>query len=283
LANFKLSSDGNGGTLIIDPPVTNIVDGNGSSANARNAGFAVTAANWPNGEAASISSVTVGPVIATEKEVSIEDAGSIIPNFAVSISVTAADAHIAGSVGAAAPSLTITPEDRNSGAANRPNSITTGGVSTNNGVSPPMTMVVASSQFGRDDAATDQHQALFRAADDGRANGVAREIVSPHDVIRAIDDGEIAIKRADANTNRAGLGNRVWLFDDAEGTFVPPAPEPLTIVIDREHSKTPSTEVAESLELAATAAMVSARPIWLSAVRQFGRKAARVVSWEANE
>ncbi len=112
---------------------------------------------------------------------------------------------------------------------------------------------------------------------------VAREIVSADDVIRAIKTGDIAIKRTDGNANRSGLPSRAWLFDDAEGTFVPPAPEPLTIVIDRGHAKTSSGEVAENLELAATAAIVSAKPSWLSIMRQFGRKAARVVSWEANE
>jgi Tryptophan-rich Synechocystis species C-terminal domain len=281
LANFILSSDGSGGTLIIDPPVNNTVGGI-SSANTQNPGL--TAANGPNGGAGSIGNVTIGPVVATESEASM--GGSAIQSSVASISVTATDAHSAYSAGATAQSLTLTLEARNPAAATKPASVTTAAVGTTKraALSQMTTEFAApSSQFSGDDAATGRQQQLVQFADDGRTNGVAREIVTPHDVIRAIDDSQIAIKRTDANANRAGLPSRAWLFDDAEGTFVPPAPEPLTIVIDRAHAKSASGEATENLELAATAAIVSAKPSWMSIMRQFGRKAARVVSWESNE
>ena len=280
LANFKLSNDGSGGTLIIDPPVSNIVGSGGSSAGAQNQRFAAVAPNLPNGGAGSIGIVAIGPGMATEREVAVE--GVAIQNSGGSINVTVAATHTTSANGEAAQPLTLTLEDRNSSAANRSMSITTGGVQSINQVLSPMTGTFASSSQSAADE-TEQGQPVFQSTDNGHANGVAREIVSPHDVIRAIDDGDIAIKRNDANATRAGARHRVWIFDDAAGSFVPPAPEPLTIVIDREHAKAPATEVAQSLELAATAAMVSAKPSWLSFVREFGRKAARVMSREANE
>ena len=59
---------------------------------------------------------------------------------------------------------------------------------------------------------------------------------------------------------------------------MPPSAEQLTIVIDRDQGHTPPpVQSAEALGLVATAAMVTAEPTWLGALRQFGRKAARVV------
>jgi hypothetical protein len=116
-------------------------------------------------------------------------------------------------------------------------------------------------------------------------SAVAREIVSPDDVIRAIKSGEIAIKRTDAAAadrtafDRNALAGRVWLFDEAQGAFVPPSTEQLTIVIDRDEAHTPPLlQSAEELGLIATAAMVTAEPTWLGALRQFGRKAVRAVT-----
>jgi hypothetical protein len=106
---------------------------------------------------------------------------------------------------------------------------------------------------------------------------VAREVVSAADVIRAIKSGDIAIKHADAAADRMALRNRLWLFDDAEGTFIPPAPEPLTIVIDRVDRPAVPGHTAETVGLVATAAMISTESSWLGALREFGRKAARVV------
>jgi hypothetical protein len=110
---------------------------------------------------------------------------------------------------------------------------------------------------------------------------VAREVVSAHDVIRAIKTGDIAIKRADAELDRIAFANRVWLFDDAEGAFVAPAPEALTIVIDRGDTPALPMRAAATVGLIATAALISTEPPWLGVLREFGRKAARVVQQRA--
>jgi hypothetical protein len=122
-------------------------------------------------------------------------------------------------------------------------------------------------------------QLICNAARDGNlgaVHAVAREIVSPHSVIRAINESEIAIKHA-AAAGQSALGGQVWLFDETEGTFVAPNPEPVKIVID--HNQVPETQSDEALNLIAAAAMVStvSESSWLGALRKFGRKAARAV------
>ncbi len=109
------------------------------------------------------------------------------------------------------------------------------------------------------------------------SNAIAREVVSADDIIRAIKASDISIRRGDAVTDRAPLTGQVWLFDEAEGTFVPPEPEPLTIVLERGETKSGLGQRVEALGLLATAAMVSTESSWLDSLRQFGRKAARVV------
>jgi hypothetical protein len=103
-------------------------------------------------------------------------------------------------------------------------------------------------------------------------NAIAREVVSPDEIIRAINGGNIAIKFAGATGNGTASERQIWLFDDAKGAFVPPAPEPLTIVIDHDDAS-PKKPVEEATGLLATAAMVSTEPTWLGALRQFRRKA----------
>jgi hypothetical protein len=62
------------------------------------------------------------------------------------------------------------------------------------------------------------------------AAAVAREVVSPDDLILAIRKGDIALK-IDAP---AGAGPQLspWLFDEERGTFEAPMPERLTIFVD---------------------------------------------------
>jgi hypothetical protein len=107
------------------------------------------------------------------------------------------------------------------------------------------------------------------------AVAVDREILSPRDVIRAIDDGGIAIKVSDGRGNAAD--RQVWLFDDAQGTFVPPKSEAFTIVLD--HDQRPSPLPADhASELLATATVIVATgPAWFGVLREFGRKAVRAV------
>jgi hypothetical protein len=111
---------------------------------------------------------------------------------------------------------------------------------------------------------------------------VVREVVSPHDLIRAINSGDIAIKVGDADSRGAALDRQIWLFDDAEGDFVAADPEPLTIVIDHAHVPAASTPSEHTLGFVTTATMVAAAgPSWLGTLREFGRKAARVVQQRA--
>jgi hypothetical protein len=124
----------------------------------------------------------------------------------------------------------------------------------------------------------DMLPAIGYAAADGNmtsTTAVAREIVSPHDLIRAINEGEIAIKHA-AAPDQSALSGQVWLFDETDGTFVAPAPEPVKIVLDR--GPMPETQSEQALGLVATAVVVSSgESSWLGALREFGRKAARAV------
>ena len=84
-------------------------------------------------------------------------------------------------------------------------------------------------------------------------NAVSHEAISPDDLIRGIKDTGIAIKVGET-------APRLWLFDDGEGAFVPPASEPLTIVIDGGHKPASSLPTVEAAGLVATAAMVSSEP-----------------------
>jgi hypothetical protein len=107
-------------------------------------------------------------------------------------------------------------------------------------------------------------------------NAIAREVVSPNDLISAIKGGNIAIRFGSDESIAAE--RQIWLFDEAQGAFVAPAPKPLTIVLD---SGRPALSQAQSFDesvgLLATAAMVSQEPLWLGALRQFGRKTAQAI------
>ena len=169
-------------------------------------------------------------------------------------------------------------------------SVSSGDLRTNGAAQKPVAITSGGSATAAAAAAAEVDGGVSAVARNSAAatNAVAREIVSPDDVIRAIKSGEIAIKHTDGAADRNSLAGRVWLFDEAQGSFVPPSAEQLTIVIDRDHGHSPppvpSAEAlgaealgAEALGLIATAAMVTAEPTWLGTLRQFGRKAARVV------
>jgi hypothetical protein len=114
------------------------------------------------------------------------------------------------------------------------------------------------------------------------ANAVDREIVSPHNLIRAINGSNIAIKVGDAAGRGTASDRQVWLFDDVEGSFVAPETAPLTIVIDPVDVPHPPTQSEHTLGLVATATMVAAAgPSWLGMLREFGRKAACAVQQRA--
>jgi hypothetical protein len=98
---------------------------------------------------------------------------------------------------------------------------------------------------------------------------VAREIVSPGDIIRAIRNSEIAIKVSDPGAS----GNRIWLFDETEGAFVARDPERMTIVIDGGDAPRQLEQSFGQVETPAAPAALELS--WLGALRHFGREAAR--------
>jgi hypothetical protein len=136
--------------------------------------------------------------------------------------------------------------------------------------------------------------------DGGITSGVAREVVSASDIIRAIKTSDIAIRYGEAPAAAAG---QVWLFDEAQGAFVAPDPEPLTIRLERHGRDTADTvdgvhgrrggpvltadamtadamtadAMTDTLALAVAAPIIAAESSWFGTLRQFGRKAARVV------
>jgi hypothetical protein len=59
---------------------------------------------------------------------------------------------------------------------------------------------------------------------------IAREIVSPDDVILAIREGDISLKSDSLQSSSSERSP--WLFDEDRGTFEAPTPESLTIFVD---------------------------------------------------
>jgi hypothetical protein len=282
-SNFTLSRDSSGGTIVIDPPAASASVG-GSVANAGPVGGIPS----PH-DASGVGSVTLTAAAAAEQS-------SAGPRFNLDVNALAlgqagAAVPAAAHAGAVPTRVTVSISDvPTNGQSAQPLAITSGGSAT----------VVATAPSDIDGGVA----AVARAGNSAAAtNAVAREIVSPDDVIRAIKSGEIAIKHTDGAADRNGLAGRVWLFDEAQGSFVPPSAEQLTIVIDRDHGQAPPLAQpakalgaealgaealgaealgaealgAKALGLVAAAAMITAEPTWLGTLRQFGRKAVRVV------
>jgi hypothetical protein len=278
-SNFTLSRDSSGGTIVIDPPAASASVGGatavgGSVANA----VPVGGISSPH-DASGVGSVTLTAAAAAEQS-------SAGPRFNLDVNALAlgqagAAVPAAAHAGAVPTRVTVSISDvPTNGQSAQPLAITSGGSAT----------VVATAPSDIDGGVA----AVARAGNSAAAtSAVAREIVSPDDVIRAIKSGEIAIKHTDGAADRNGLAGRVWLFDEAQGSFVPPSAEQLTIVIDRDHGQAPPLAQpakalgaealgakalgAEALGLVAAAAMITAEPTWLGTLRQFGRKAVRVV------
>jgi hypothetical protein len=270
-SNFTLSPDTGTGTIVIDPPAAQASAGGAASSNGSQANAApVGATAASHGGANGVGAVSLTPAAAAAEPGPAGSRFNLDVN-ALALGHTEAAIPAAASTSAAPNVVSVSSGDlRTNGAAQKPVAITSGGSAT-----------AAAAAAAEVDGGV---SAVARARNSAAAtNAVAREIVSPDDVIRAIKSGEIAIKHTDGAADRNSLAGRVWLFDEAQGSFVPPSAEQLTIVIDRDHGHSPppvpSAEAlgAEALGLIATAAMVTAEPTWLGTLRQFGRKAARVV------
>jgi hypothetical protein len=93
---------------------------------------------------------------------------------------------------------------------------------------------------------------------------IAREIVSPDDLIRAIRKGDIAFK-IEAPATKPAVGSP-WLFDEVHGTFEAPRAEQLTIVIDSDDDDA-FAQTDHSATMPVFAGEVVADRSWLDAIR----------------
>jgi Ca2+-binding RTX toxin-like protein len=121
------------------------------------------------------------------------------------------------------------------------------------------------------------------AIDPGAAHpgvpAIAREMVSPRDIIRAIRESQIAIKVSHAG-EAIESGRRIWMFDETQGAFVAREPERMTILIDGRHSPDAAHHAAAEQTLdqpddAANAAAAPPQASWFGTLRHLGRAAAR--------
>jgi hypothetical protein len=245
-STFTLSSDGGVGTFVVDPPLAQGVAGGVSS--------------FDNSAAKASSAASLPP-----QSGSLAAAVAAMPIQSALASTQAGNPAIVANVN---PARTVDPMLQTPVAA------------------APMQMAPASTTAHRAD-----QQAIDPALDFGSAaaasatatgvavagNAVAREIVTPAELIRAIKTSEIAIKRVDPAAEGV-QASRVWLFDEAQGTFVAPEPEPFTIMLDRDENAATPSRAVEAVGLVATAAMVATEPSWLGTLRQYGRKVAAAVT-----
>ena len=251
-STFTLSPDAGVGTNVIDPPMTQTAATGGSS--------------FDGSSAKGMSAVSMPP------EYGVLASGETKPSAATFVqSFDAAAANGSSLIASINP---LTPQPLAQAAAG---SHATSSASNNVGLASAGRSIETRRSF--DPASNVAVVARVSGAEAGPSTraAVAREIVSAEDVIRAIKSGDIAIKRVDAATEANNAGGRVWLFDDVEGTFVAPEPEPLTIVVERHENPASRERPAETLGLLATAAMISTEPSWLGTLRQYGRKVAQVV------
>jgi hypothetical protein len=256
-SSFTLSPDGGGGTIVIDPPLAH----------------AATVAASSGGGVERASGTSLLPQHQAPGQASSDAAGA--PNNALTHEAGATRISVApiSATTTATQFDTTTADYRTSrehpvapGAAiGRPGTAGDRPISSNAGTT--------SHGIGSLGGALISHASGENAAP---INAIAREVVSPNDLISAIKGGNIAIRFG--GDEGIAAERQIWLFDDAQGAFVAPASKPLTIVLD--HDRAPLSQ-AQSLDvsvgLLATAAMVSQEPLWLGALRQFGRKAARAI------
>jgi hypothetical protein len=283
-STFTLSSDGHGGIFVIDPPIGQALSGGVLISNDAVSSGAQTLKIMAQ-ESASGSVESFAPVVVNALNGQGGAGGqlNVDPN---SIGRTITQSYNV-------PPPASVPSDAN-GDKTQSVAVTIARPATDYRLAMPSGLA-ASPVVGSDSDGTGDHvvypgaeiasafdaapAADSAAAEDDGVPTLAREIVSPRDLIRAVNDSNIAIKVGDGVGERAY--RRVWLFDDAGGTFVAPDPEPLTIVIDRAEVPVSPTHPEHSLGIVTAAAVVAAGPSWLGVLRQFGRKAALAVQQRA--
>jgi FG-GAP-like repeat/RTX calcium-binding nonapeptide repeat (4 copies) len=226
LANFIASSDGRGGTLLVDPPIGD-------------------AASMP--EAASVSLTPVAATADTPAAVQAEQA--------TVVSVTAASIEL--------PTMSTVPAPVALPAIPDSAAIVSG-----MGLAGGSMFVQASGGLGTRPVETRDDVVL--PLTEVPQTAIAREVVSPDDLILAIRKGDIAFKidppagqaSADARAERAP-----WLFDNERGTFAAPEPEQLTIVVDGHDDGLVPGDDAGSAPVVASEAVVLPEQTWFGAIK----------------
>ena len=254
-ATFSLSSDGHGGTLVIDPPAGPVTEGDGSGriANTTQLG----AVNGQNRAPALIVSNAVAAGL------------SVAQSYTLNLSAV----HVAAAVMplSAQPGIEFNAGDGEIDALASQESAATGTSATVDDdlrhlVYPSMPVITGFAPAP---------DFAYSTLDDSAVSGTAadREIAAPHDLIRAVDGNSLAIKVGNAAARDSASDRQVWLFDDVKGAFT--VPEPVTIVIDPPQAPAPADRTPEIL---ATATLIVATgPYWVGVLREFGRKAARAM------
>jgi hypothetical protein len=187
-ANFTASSDSHGGTSVVDPPI--------SSPAAGAAAASTSTADTP---------VTQMPVVA-------ENRYAIFGPAAAAIEVQ--PAGFASGQAMPAPAALLFPVSSESTG--------TSGASTTPDSSAVILGQLAAASGARP-LETGKTGPLAQA--ESPRSAIAREIVSPDDLILAIRTGHIMIKTEAGD----GLERAPWLFDADQGTFEAPLPEPFTV------------------------------------------------------
>jgi hypothetical protein len=240
LANFIASSDGHNGTSVIDPPISGSVAPVATPADSQVAVTSVAART----EYATVASVTAATIAPPIENIAF-GSGMSVP---VALPVSPTSLEDASSIVRSLSVSSVTPPTI---------------------FAPSSSGLVAPKVETRDDAVLPVPE-LPQSA-------IAREIVSPDDVILAIRRGDIAFKidmPADTSSERSP-----WLFDEELGTFQAPTSEPLTIFVEGEGDdgilRTP-----DGLAAAFTGeAVVLPDQSWFGAIRMALMQPSRIWWW----
>jgi hypothetical protein len=247
LANFTASSDGHGGTFVVDPPISNPA-------------FLPRAA-----------SVSIIP-LETRADTPVATASAAVPAEQATVASVTAASIAPLSVSTASGSGVSVPVAVPASLENT--SIL--GSSGSSGGSSLVTFVQASGGLGRPALET-RDQALLPATELPQA-AVAREVVSPDDLILAIRKGDIAFKidpPAGASSARSP-----WLFDDERGTFEAPLPDQFTIFVDGDDDDGPAqTGNLSPGQAFSGEAVVVPDQSWFGAIRMAWMQPARSWWW----
>ena len=238
LANFTASSDGHSGTSVVDPPLS-------------------SAASMPRAASVSITPIATG----ADTQLAATSAAAVI-EYGTVASVTVAtiaplsDGTASGS-GAAAP--VALPVSQSS--LENASSVASAGLSGERSLE-----VLVQPAGGSAAPALDRGDSAVFPVAELPQTAIAREIVSPDDLILAIRKGDIALK-IDPSAGESAERSP-WLFDEEQGTFEAPRPEQLTIFVDQDDDDgLVQTGNLNSRQALAGEAVVVPDQSWFGAIR----------------